>query len=90
MSLRQGRLRNSMRGNGSMENKFKILVVEDDRDIREGIEIYLRNQGYQVFQAANGAEGLKIVEQEELHLAIVDIMMPVMDGITMLDRKSTR
>ena len=67
-----------------MENKFKILVVEDDRDIREGIEIYLRNQGYQVFQAANGAEGLKIVEQEELHLAIVDIMMPVMDGITML------
>jgi len=63
-----------------MENKFKILVVEDDRDIREGIEIYLRNQGYQVFQAANGAEGLKIVEQEELHLAIVDIMMPVMDG----------
>ena len=67
-----------------MDNKFKILVVEDDRDIREGIEIYLRNQGYQVFQAANGAEGLKIVEQEELHLAIVDIMMPVMDGITML------
>ena len=67
-----------------MENKFKILVVEDDRDIREGIEIYLRNQGYQVFQAVNGAEGLKIVEQEELHLAIVDIMMPVMDGITML------
>lgn len=67
-----------------MDSKFKILVVEDDKDIREGIEIYLRNQGYQVFQAANGAEGLKIAEQEELHLAIVDIMMPVMDGITML------
>ncbi|MCM1192735.1 MAG: response regulator transcription factor [Butyrivibrio sp.] len=67
-----------------MENKYKILVVEDDKEIREGIEIYLRNQGYQVFQAANGAEGLKVVEQEELHLAIVDIMMPVMDGITML------
>lgn len=67
-----------------MDNKYKILVVEDDKEIREGIEIYLRNQGYQVFQAANGAEGLKVVEQEELHLAIVDIMMPVMDGITML------
>ncbi len=67
-----------------MDNGYKILVVEDDKEIREGIEIYLRNQGYQVFQAANGAEGLKVVEQEELHLAIVDIMMPVMDGITML------
>lgn len=67
-----------------MDKTYKILVVEDDKEIREGIEIYLRNQGYQVFQAANGAEGLKVVEQEELHLAIVDIMMPVMDGITML------
>lgn len=42
-----------------MEQKYKILVVEDDKEIREGIEIYLRNQGYQVFQAANGAEGLR-------------------------------
>lgn len=72
-----------------MDSKYKILVVEDDKEIREGIEIYLRNQGYQVFQAANGAEGLKIAEQEELHLAIVDIMMPVMDGITMLMKLRT-
>ncbi len=67
-----------------MEQKYHILVVEDDKEIREGIEIYLRNQGYEVFQAANGAEGLKAIEQEEIHLAIVDIMMPVMDGVTML------
>lgn len=67
-----------------MENQYRILVVEDDKEIREGVEIYLRNQGYQVFQAANGAEGLQIAQREELHLAIVDIMMPVMDGITML------
>ncbi|MBD5460776.1 MAG: response regulator transcription factor [Lachnospiraceae bacterium] len=67
-----------------MDNQYRILVVEDDREIREGIEIYLRNQGYQVYQAANGAEGLKIAGQEEIHLAIVDIMMPVMDGVTML------
>ncbi len=67
-----------------MEGRYKILVVEDDKEIREGIEIYLRNQGYEVFQAANGAEGLKVIEQEEFHLAIVDIMMPVMDGVTML------
>ncbi len=48
------------------------------------MEIYLRNQGYDVYQASNGAEGLKVIEQQELHLAIVDIMMPVMDGVTML------
>lgn len=67
-----------------MNGNYKILVVEDDKEIREGIEIYLHNQGYEVFQAANGAEGLKVIEREELHLAIVDIMMPVMDGVTML------
>ena len=67
-----------------MENKYHILVVEDDKDIREGVEIYLKNQGYEVFQAANGKQGLEVVEQQEIHLAIVDIMMPVMDGVTML------
>ncbi len=67
-----------------MEGKYRILVVEDDREIREGIEIYLKSQGYEVFQAANGKEGLEIISREELHLAIVDIMMPVMDGVTML------
>lgn len=67
-----------------MENQYRILVVEDDKEIREGIFIYLKNQGYLVFQAENGLEGLKVIEQEKIHLAIVDIMMPVMDGITML------
>ena len=67
-----------------MEQKYHILVVEDDKEIREGIEIYLKNQGYEVYQAANGAEGLKVIDSEEIHLAIVDIMMPVMDGVTML------
>ena len=61
-----------------------ILVVEDYKDIREGIDIYLRNQGYVVFQAGDGVEGLEIIEKEEIHLAIVDIMMPRMDGITMM------
>ena len=67
-----------------MENKYKILIVEDDKEIREGIEIYLKNQGYEVVQAANGKEGLLAVEENHIHLAIVDIMMPVMDGVTML------
>ena len=60
-----------------------ILIVEDDKDIREGVAIYLKSQGYEVFMAADGIEGLEVLEKEEIHLAIVDIMMPRMDGITM-------
>ena len=64
--------------------KTAILLVEDDKEIREGIEIFLRGQGYTVFQAADGLEGLEVLEREEIHLAIVDIMMPRMDGVTMV------
>ena len=60
-----------------------ILIVEDDKDIRDGVVIYLKSQGYQVFMATDGIEGLETLEKEEIHLAIVDIMMPRMDGITM-------
>lgn len=60
-----------------------VLIVEDDKEIRRGIEIYLRSQGYEVFQAKDGIEGLNIIEKEEIHLAIVDVMMPRMDGIRM-------
>ena len=60
-----------------------VLVVEDDKEIREGVEIYLKSQGYEVFQAADGVEGLEVIEKEDIHLAIVDVMMPRMDGIQM-------
>ena len=53
------------------------------RRIREGVQIYLQSQGYKVFQAADGIEGLEIIDREDIHLAIVDIMMPRMDGIRM-------
>ena len=61
-----------------------ILVVEDETGIRKAICIYMKNQGYRVFDAANGKEGLELIEKEDIHLAIVDIMMPVMDGVTMV------
>ena len=60
-----------------------VLIVEDDKEIREGVEIYLKSQGYEVYQAADGLEGLKVIESQEIHLAIVDVMMPRMDGIQM-------
>ena len=58
-----------------------ILVVEDEKGIRDAITIYLKNQGYYVYEAENGVQGLEMVENHTIHLAIVDIMMPVMDGI---------
>ena len=61
----------------------KILVVEDDIDIQKALLIYLKNQGYDVLVASNGLEGLNIINNNEIHLAIVDIMMPIMDGLEM-------
>ena len=61
-----------------------ILIVEDEKGIRETIKVFLKNQGYNIFEASNGQEGLDIINNNDIHLAIVDIMMPVMDGITMV------
>ncbi|MFW2490723.1 response regulator transcription factor [Clostridium chromiireducens] len=65
-------------------NLYNVLIVEDEKEIGDGIEIYLKNQGYNVFRASNGVEGLEVIENQNLHLAIVDIMMPKMDGVTMV------
>jgi two-component system, OmpR family, response regulator VanR len=64
-------------------NSYNILVVEDDIEIAKALEIYLKNQGYRIFVGHNGVEGLEILNREIIHLAVVDIMMPVMDGIQM-------
>ena len=63
-------------------NSYNILIVEDEKDIAIAIEAYLNNQGYKTFIASNGLEGLDVLEKQEIHLAIVDVMMPKMDGIT--------
>lgn len=62
--------------------ELTILVADDDQDIRDGIEIYLHNEGYHVLKAADGVEALQLLENHEVHLLILDIMMPNMDGIT--------
>ena len=61
-----------------------ILVAEDDQGIREAIGIYMENQGYHVVLAENGQEGLEFMKQYPIHLAIVDIMMPITVSYTHL------
>lgn len=58
-----------------------ILVCDDDRAIVDAIEIYLVQEGYQVFKAYDGMEALRILETEEIQLLIMDVMMPRLDGI---------
>ena len=70
--------------------KYHVLVVEDDTEIANAIKIYLQNQGYDVYVGNDGLEGLEIIEKETIHLAIVDIMMPRMDGLTMVSKLRER
>lgn len=58
----------------------KILVVDDEKEIADLIELYLKNDGYTVYKFYNGADALKCIENEELNLAILDIMLPDIDG----------
>ena len=60
---------------------MNILVCDDDKEIAEAIRIYLENEGYKVFLAFNGLEALNILEEQQVHLVIMDIMMPQMDGL---------
>ena len=59
---------------------YNVLVVDDDKAIVEAIEIYLKGEGYNIFKAYDGAESLDVIREEEIHLVIMDIMMPKMDG----------
>ena len=59
---------------------YQILLCDDEKDIVTALEIYLRNDDYKIFKAYNGADALKILTEEEIHLVLLDIMMPHMDG----------
>lgn len=63
-------------------SQLTVLVTDDDKDIRDGIEIYLKNEGYRVLKAGDGLEAIELLEKNDVHLIILDIMMPKMDGIT--------
>ncbi len=63
-------------------NNYTVLVVDDDKEIREAIEIYLRNEGLTVLSASDGVEAIERLQENEVHLIILDVMMPRMDGIS--------
>lgn len=61
--------------------KYNVLVVDDEVEIRDAIEIYLKNEGISVLKAKDGVDALMLLEDEVVHLIIMDIMMPRLDGI---------
>ena len=60
---------------------LNVLVCDDDKEIVDAIEIYLSQEGYRIYKAYDGLQALEILKREEIHLLILDIMMPRMDGI---------
>ena len=58
-----------------------ILICDDDKEIVDAIEIYLKNEGYRVFKAYDGEEAIRILKAEDIQLLIMDVMMPKLDGI---------
>ena len=60
---------------------YNVLICDDQPDIVSALKIYLKPEGYQLFEAYTGVEALEIIRREEIHLVLLDIMMPRMDGI---------
>lgn len=65
---------------------YSILICDDERDIAAALKIYLEAEGYRTFTAYNGNEAVELIKQNEIHLALLDIMMPECDGITAMTR----
>ena len=61
---------------------YKVLVVDDDKEIRDAIEIYLKNEGITVIKAQDGIEAIEVLNEQTIHLILLDIMMPRQDGIS--------
>jgi DNA-binding response OmpR family regulator len=63
-------------------NQYTVLVVDDEKEIRDAIEIYLKNDGITVIKAQDGMEAIELLHQHEVHLIVLDMMMPRLDGIS--------
>ena len=65
---------------------YNILICDDEQDIVSALKIYLEAEGYRTFAAANGKEALELLDREDIHLVLLDIMMPVLDGVSALSK----
>ena len=63
---------------------YRILVADDEAEIREVLRLYLEKEGYEIVEAADGTEAVRLVKEEKIDLALLDIMMPGMDGYRVL------
>lgn len=61
---------------------YNILICDDEKDIVNALKIYLTDSSYQLFEASNGKEAIDVIRENKIHLVLMDIMMPVMDGMT--------
>lgn len=75
-----------MNGDVTIIMKEKVLIVDDEQAIVDLVEVYLKNDGYQVYKFYNAGDALACVEREDLSLAILDVMLPDMDGFTLCQR----
>lgn len=66
--------------------KYTVLVVDDEKEIRDAIEIYLKNEGVRVLKAKDGVEALEMLHENQVHLILLDVMMPRLDGISATHR----
>lgn len=88
-SERHSKSRNAHAENGEKERgeiMYNILICDDEADIRSALKVYLSGEDYSIFEAENGREALEIIEKNEIHLLLMDIMMPVLDGIAALEK----
>lgn len=73
------------------KEKFNVLVVDDEKEIRDAIDIYLRGEGINVIKAKDGLEALEVLDKEDVHLVVLDLMMPRLDGMqTCIKIRETR
>ena len=72
-------------------DKFNVLVVDDEKEIRDAIDIYLRGEGINVIKAKDGLEALEVLDKEDVQLVVLDLMMPRLDGMqTCMKIRETR
>ncbi len=72
-----------------MNSDYNILITDDDRDIVRAISIYLDNEGYHTYKAYDGMEALDIISSKQIHLLLIDIMMPRLDGLSAIMKLRT-